>query len=198
MNPHLFQALTKISVDLRQLRVRWALLGGLAVSLHAEPRTTQDIDLGIAVADDREAERIVGDLMARRYEMEWGLERASPRRMSVVRLEMKSEPGPRLDVDFIFAVSGIEREIVAAAELLEVLPGVALPVITKGHLLALKTLAGRDKDRADIQSLLRVASASDLAETREALDLIERRRFHKKKDLQNELEEHVRRFSRSF
>lgn len=197
MNPELFQALAKLNVDLLQLRVRWVLLGGIAVSLLAEPRTTRDIDLGVAVADDREAERIIGDLMARQYEVGWFLERKEPARMSVARLEMKSEHGHRLDVDFIFAVSGIEHEIVAAAEPLEVLPGITLPVITKGHLLALKTLAGRDKDRADIQSLLRVASAADLMEARGALDLIERRGFYKDRDLQNELEEHIRRFARS-
>jgi len=65
----LFEALAEIDLDLRQLRVRWALLGGLAVSIRSEPRTTKDIDLAIAVDDDREAERIIGDFMARGYQM---------------------------------------------------------------------------------------------------------------------------------
>jgi hypothetical protein len=66
---------------------------------------------------------------------------------------------------------------------LEVLSGVFLPVATLSHLLALKVLAGRDKDRMDAQSLIRFASPGDLERAREALRLIDRRGFHRGKDL---------------
>ncbi len=197
MSLPLFEALAEINLDLRQLRVRWALLGGLAVSIRSEPRTTKDIDLAIAVADDREAERIIGDFMARGYRMlHEPLERTDMDRMSTVRLVASARSG-RVIVDLLFASSGIEPEIVAAAELREAVPGVELPVITTAHLLAVKILAGRDKDRADIQSLLRYASQEDLLEAREALDLISRRGFDQGRNLQVELAEHVARFSQS-
>ncbi len=197
MTPSLFEALAEIDLDLRQLRVRWALLGGLAVSIRAEPRTTKDIDLAIAVADDGDAERIIGDFKARGYRMlHEPLERTDMDRMSTVRLVASGRSG-RVIVDFLFASSGIEPEIVASAELREVVAGVELPVITTAHLLATKILAGRDKDRADIQSLLRYASREDLLDTREALDLISRRRFDGGRNLQVEFAEHVARFSQS-
>ncbi len=37
----------------------WALVGGLAVSVHCEPRFTRDIDIAIALPDDGAAERLV-------------------------------------------------------------------------------------------------------------------------------------------
>jgi len=61
MNP-LAQALVAIAADLRELRVQWALVGGLAVSVWAEPRLTRDIDLAVAAESDRDSERLVRDL----------------------------------------------------------------------------------------------------------------------------------------
>src|SRR5262249_57193065 len=50
-------------------------------------------------------------------------------------------------VDVLFATAGIEPEIVAAAEVLEVLPGILMPVATAGHLVVLKLLARDDENR---------------------------------------------------
>lgn len=43
-------------------------------------------------------------------------------------------------MDLLFASSGIEHEIVAAADPLEVLPDLTVPVARTGHLIALKPL----------------------------------------------------------
>lgn len=48
-------ALVQLRADLTSLRARWALIGGLTGSVRAEPRTTRDVDVMVAVADDREA-----------------------------------------------------------------------------------------------------------------------------------------------
>jgi hypothetical protein len=40
--------------DLDGLDVGWALVGGLAVSARAEPRTTRDVDVAVAVANATE------------------------------------------------------------------------------------------------------------------------------------------------
>lgn len=193
----LFEALAEIDKDLRQLRVRWALLGGLAVSIRSEPRTTKDLDLAIAVTSNREAERIVGDFMARGYQMlHEPFERTDMDRMSTVRLVASLKQG-RVIVDFLFASSGIEPEIVDSAEYIDVLPGIALPVITMGHLLAVKSHAARPKDLVDLQALLRFASDQDLQEARNALELIMRREFHEGRDLDLEFAAHVESYSKS-
>jgi hypothetical protein len=55
-------ALRRIAADLRELGRRFALVGGLAVSARTEPRLTRDADLAVLVADDRDAEVLVGNL----------------------------------------------------------------------------------------------------------------------------------------
>ena len=79
-------------------------------------------------------------------------------------------------VDLLFASSGIEPEVVAAADRIEVVPGFTVPVARLGHLIALKVLARDDRtrpqDRVDLAALLTQADAAALGEAREALTLV--------------------------
>lgn len=181
--------LIQLASDLETLSVRWALIGGLAVSALAEPRTTGDVDVVIAVADDPEAERATLDLQARGYQIHSVLEHAAGR-ISTVRLLAPGSARPRILVDLLFASSGIEPEIAALAERLEVMSGLEVPVARVGHLLALKILAAKEarpRDFEDARQLLRVASEEDLHLARESLELIAGRGFDREKDLQGEL-----------
>ena len=83
----------------------------------------------------------------------------------------------------IFASTGIEPEIVAAATPIEVLPGVTVYVASLAHLLAMKVLAGRMQDTADFVNLFRRASDADLDLTRAALTLVTERRTNRQKNL---------------
>ena len=186
------QALVRLETDLRQIGARWALVGGLAVSVRAQPRTTQDIDVAILVAGDREAEGVVRALRNRGYSLRLSLEHKDVDRLAAVRLTAPGEEEGGLVVDLLFASTGIEEEIVDAAEPYEVLLQFAVPVATLGHLLAMKVLSSRPErpqDLTDARALLEVASPPDLQQAREALDLIERRGFDRGKDLQAELGE---------
>jgi len=64
-----------------------------------------------------------------------------------------------LVTDLLFAMSGIEAEVVREAERIEVLPGVIIPVASSSHLIALKVLSRDDtdppQDRMDLIALLR-------------------------------------------
>jgi predicted nucleotidyltransferase len=96
-------------------------------------------------------------------------------------------------VDLLFASSGIEAEVAQAAELLEIAPGLSLPVATIGHLIALKVLARDDvtrpQDLADLRALLTAASAEDLDLARQAVALVAARGFNRGRDLGKALEE---------
>ena len=180
-------ALLQAQVDLTQLNLRWAFIGGIAVSVRGEPRTTRDLDLAVAVASDQEAEGVVGRLLARGYRFEQTpLEQIDLGRIATVRLVTTRAEIRGVVVDLMFASSGIEEEIAAGAETLEVLPGVVAPVATTGHLLALKTLAGRSKDVTDFATLVQHAKPRDIQEAREALELIARRGYDRGKNLQIE------------
>lgn len=179
-------ALARISGDLRALGVRWAVVGGLALAVRAEPRQTRDIDIAIAVESDREAEDLIRDLRPHGYRDNPDgalIEQTDTARLATIRLIGPSE----VVIDLLFASSGIEREIVEMAERLEILPGVTASVIQRGHLLALKVLAGRLQDQADAVKLLAVASDRDLALATEALELIERRGFGRGRQLAGDL-----------
>ena len=200
IEPRLAEALIRLGADLQAIRAGWALVGGLAVSARSEPRTTRDIDAAIVVADDREAEQVVVLLRNRGYVLDTVLEHTAADRLSAVRLLRRGDE-ESIFADLLFASSGIEREIVAEADVLEVLPGLFSPVAKTGHLLALKVLAlrpdrpqERPQDFADIRELLAVADEDELRRARQALELISRRGFDRGKDLEKELEEQLRQF----
>ncbi len=80
------------------------------------------------------------------------------RRLATVRLAPADESPLGTVIDLLFAVSGIEPEIVAAADPVEAVPGFIVPVARIGHLVALKVLARDDRtrpqDRVDLGALL--------------------------------------------
>ena len=96
-------------------------------------------------------------------------------------------------LDLLFASSGIEPEIAAAAEELEVLPGLFVPVITLAHLIAVKVLARDDRTRpqdiADLRSLLDTANPDDVDAAYDVLRLIVERQYHRGRDLTGALDE---------
>lgn len=171
----------------------WALVGGFAVSARAEPRTTRDVDLAVAVRDDAEAEALIHDLQSSgAYALVSVVEQTRTKRLATARLRPTSSNTRRVLVDLLFASSGIEPEVAAAGEVLEVLPGLALPVARIGHLIALKVLARDDRyrpqDLDDLRALLARASEVDLEEARRAVEAIERRGFHRGRHLATDLE----------
>lgn len=94
-------------------------------------------------------------------------------------------------IDLLFASSGIEPEIVSAAEEIEILDGLKVPVATVAHLIAMKVLARDDRtrpqDRLDLAGLFRKATEEDLNTAREALGLMDRRRYSRGRRLLDEL-----------
>jgi hypothetical protein len=135
-------ALRRAVADLTAVKARWALVGGLAVSARTVPRFTRDLDFAVAVANDSEAEDVVRRLRSRDYAPVEVLEQDYAERLSGVRL---ARSGSDVIVDLLFASSGIENEVVANADRLEVLPRLTVPVATTAHLIALKVLAGRNQ-----------------------------------------------------
>jgi len=185
------EALIRLDVDLRAAGLRWALVGGFAVSLRAEPRTTRDLDVVLAVSGDREAEKAALSLRLRGY-------RDHPTgatidgedgRLSTIRLisPLENVDDAGIPVDLLVASSGVETEIVTAADLVDVGTRLFVPVARSGHLLALKVLAGRVKDQVDAQALLRDITPAELQLARETLELIETRGFQRGKNLLEEL-----------
>lgn len=183
------QSLRRVVGDLRELHARFALVGGLAVSVRAEPRLTRDADLAVAVTSDAEAEALVLAMRRLGYQALAAVEQEVTGRLATVRLTHGTTAGPVTDL--LFASSGIEPELVDAAEDLEVLPGFVVPVAVTGHLIALKLLARDDRrrpnDADDLASLRLVARDSDWRDAAAAVALIERRGCARERDLSSAL-----------
>jgi predicted nucleotidyltransferase len=180
-------ALRRIEADLTASKRSWALVGGLAVSARAEPRTTRDVDVVVSVSDDAEAEALVLELQARGYRPMTAIEQDAVGRLATVRLQTPGQGAHGTIIDLLFASSGLEHEIAAAAERLQIIPGLMVPVATISHLIALKILARDDRHRPqdldDLRALLREAKGPDISGARAALTQIQDRGYARGRDL---------------
>lgn len=188
MNP-IEAALDRIATDLLATGISWAVVGGFAVSARAEPRFTRDVDVAVAVSGDDEAESTIRRLTARSYRLIALTEQDAVGRLATARVVPPGTGG--IVVDILFASSGIEPEVAAAADPVELVPGLVVPVAQVGHLIALKLLArddeSRPQDRADLHALLDVAGPDDLALTSRSINAISSRGFDRGRNLTADL-----------
>ena len=178
--------LRRAATNLGDAGARFALVGGLAISVRTEPRFTRDADFVIAVADDREAESLVRQLQSDGYTVNTTVEQDVLGRLASVRL-IPPRAADVSVVDLLFASSGIEAEVVDEAEPLEILPTLIVPVAQVGHLIALKLLARDDitrpQDVIDLRALLKNAASLDFERAQKAIALITERGYHRGRDL---------------
>ena len=172
-------ALVRVASDLDALGASWALVGGLAVGARAEPRTTRDIDVAVLVKDDVEAEQLTFALRQRGYAVLATVEQKRMRRLATVRLSPPVARAQGPVVDLLFCSSSLESETIKAAERLEALPSVVVPVARIPHLIAMKVLARDDRRRPqdldDIHALLDEAAPEEIALSRSLLAMVEAR-----------------------
>ncbi|MEQ1606896.1 MAG: nucleotidyl transferase AbiEii/AbiGii toxin family protein [Pyrinomonadaceae bacterium] len=180
---------------LTDLGVRFAVVGGLAVSFRAIERLTKDLDLAVAVEDDASAQKIVYEFSQLGFLTDDVFDQEETGRMATVRM---ISPGSNpMFVDLLFASSGIENEIVDSSEEGHLFSNINVRVATTASLIALKTLSAREsrmRDIVDLQSLFEVASENELTEARHLLDLITTRGYHRTKDLQKDLDGYIDQF----
>ncbi|MEI7900091.1 MAG: nucleotidyl transferase AbiEii/AbiGii toxin family protein [bacterium] len=179
--------LRQISALLDTRHQAWALVGGLAVSVRTEPRFTRDLDIAVAVADDPSAEALVHSLQAAGFRTLATVEQEATQRLATARLSQVGNRTHALMLDLLFASSGIEAEICAEAEMLQVFDQVFIPVARLHHLIALKALARDDRtrpqDAADLRQLIAVANETDLTAACVAARIIEERGFNRSRNL---------------
>lgn len=188
------RALVNAAEALRQHSVPFALIGGLAVSTRAEPRFTKDVDLAIVVSDDRHFERLVYQLRGAGFMIREQLNQVGDGRLATVRLA-----SPHGWVDLLAANSGIEREIVDRAELIDV-PGAGLiPVARVEELVALKLLSvkpQRPLDQVDLESLIAINPNLDFERVLDLLRAITDRGYARDQDLFAKLDALLRKVGR--
>ncbi|MCC6932924.1 MAG: nucleotidyl transferase AbiEii/AbiGii toxin family protein [Deltaproteobacteria bacterium] len=165
--------------------VRYARVGGFAVSMRTVERMTKDIDFAVAIDNDDQAESLIKELLGIGYEIDTVLENTKAKRLATMRLKAVNSG---VIIDFIFASCGIENEVVQKATEEEVFPGLLVKVATIACLIAMKLVSANDSTRIqdiiDLRNLKQEATEIDLAEVKKLVALITSRGFNQDKDLQ--------------
>lgn len=181
------QSLRTIIARMVARKRQFALVGGLAVSARTTPRFTKDADVAVLAHSDQEAEQIVYDVSRDGFEVVMLVEQAATGRLGTARLGLPDDQDEGAVIDLLFASSGIEPEVIQAAQSLELFTGLITPVATIGHLIAMKVLSRNDdtrpQDIIDLRALMIEATADDLMQAEAGLRLITERGYHREKDL---------------
>ena len=136
---------------LDQRQISYALIGGLAASLHGEPRVTADVDVVIgAMVED--ATSLLSDLEGSSFEPLFpGIEEVV-RQAFILPLRHR-QTGVRVDLSI--GLSGFEQQLIERAESAEV-AGQSLRLATAEDLVVMKLLAGRPRDVQDATGIAMV------------------------------------------
>ena len=146
------------------LGLEFCVIGGVALQRWGEPRFTADADLSVLVEPGREevvAGALLGQLRAR---IDNPLDFA--RRTRVVLLQSIDGVG----IDIVLAGLPYEAAVIERSSRWEIDAGTTLHTCSAEDLLVMKAFAARDKDWADVTSVLeRQGSRLDLDFVREQL-----------------------------
>ncbi|MGH9318035.1 MAG: nucleotidyl transferase AbiEii/AbiGii toxin family protein [Thermoanaerobaculia bacterium] len=157
-------AIVSILGTLAEARVRYVVVGGVAVVLHGHLRFTADLDLVLAL----DATNVLAALSALKT---LGFQPRAPvqadqfadpavraswiREKGLVVFSLWSPSYPGTDVD-IFAEEPIPFAELSARAKTADLPDLSVPIASIPHLIAMKRTAGRPMDLADIAALERI------------------------------------------
>jgi hypothetical protein len=159
IEPDMTAPYVELFAALHSARVRYAVVGGLAVVLHGVPRMTFDLDLA---ADPETANMLalVDTLSVAGYRarVPEPLERlADPTaRTDMIAFNVQHPVRQLEDVDILLLDDG-EWRAIASSVAPKTLGGVPVPVIGREALVAMKRASGRPQDVADADALEQIA-----------------------------------------
>ncbi len=178
----LYRTLNQLKLVLEQLERRFAMVGGLAVSIRAEVRFTKDIDIVVSVKDDSDAEALIYQLTERGYRPVATVEQKRQQRLATARLESPEN----IPIDIIFTNCGIEPEILDRASSVTMEESASIHVAAAEELLAMKVLSMTPKrlqDRIDARNLLLFNPEIDLNRVHALLEQIKKRGYDRGQNL---------------
>lgn len=149
--PSLFEEFRAVVEALDSARVPFAVCGGLAMSIHAHPRATIDIDLLVPTASLTQVKAALRPLGFEQREA--GPARFAKGEIVIHRLTKYAPPDPEvLLLDVIEVNEGTSLRAWETREMLD-WEGRPVGVVSREGLVALKRLRGSPQDLADIAVL---------------------------------------------
>ncbi len=147
----MFEALLKqLAAALDRAGLPYMIFGGQAVLLYGEPRLTRDIDVTLGVDTTHAA--ALQQLIA---EMQWKIlvdDVDEFLRQTFVLPVM--DPQSNIRIDFVFSLSGYEREAIERASVVSI-DGVEVRFVSLEDLVVMKTISGRPRDLEDVAGVIR-------------------------------------------
>jgi hypothetical protein len=141
-----------------EFKVKYLVVGGYAVSFHAQPRATKNLDIYIK-ADSENAKALFAALA------KFGapLERFTPKDF-IEKGTFYRMGQPPVMVDILPEISGIDFDMAWEKRVeVEIDTGLMALFMDAGSLIAAKLSAGRPEDLADVAALRRAAEATATA-----------------------------------
>lgn len=141
---------------LDQLRVPYAIIGGVAVSIRATPRFTEDVD-AVVWAGEGDWEALLCGLQEQGLQARPNDPIAFARRNRLLLLEDEDS----VEVDLSLGALPFEEELIESADLVEIMPNLTARIATAEALVIMKAIAWRPKDLLDIREIVGVAPNLD-------------------------------------
>jgi len=146
---NVFEEFKRLVLELEKHKVRYALVGGVAMAFYTEPRFTRDIDI---LVDSEDFERTKDILEKDGY-----FESASPWTFPEVAIELHrflkvADEGDEMLIDILVAQSEEVRSIIGNAAEAKSAEGRVM-VANKRDLIWLKRTRDSRQDQADIEKL---------------------------------------------
>lgn len=151
---------------LKQLGIKYAVVGGVAVHIHGLPRPTWDVDLVVQLSDEQAARLMdaaeeEGFLVDENARHGW---RDTLQQMPMLKFKTYVEDGT-VDVDLFLSETEFLKKVIDRRVSVES-PELTAEVITPEDLILMKLLAHRNKDLADIDDIFFVQGQLDVAHLR--------------------------------
>ncbi len=144
-----FVALRDTAALLSSQKLSYALIGGLAISVHGEPRATLDVD-AVLNCDVQRALKLLEDITDSPFRPLFDGVKEVVRTGLLLPLEHK-QTGIRIDLSI--GMSSFDQQVIANASLFT-LGGSEIFVASAEYLVVMKQLAGRPRDLDDIKGVL--------------------------------------------
>jgi hypothetical protein len=145
---NVFEEFKHLVKDLEMQKVRYALVGGVAMAFYTEPRFTRDIDL---LVDSEDYEKTKGILEKKGY-----FESASPWKFKSVQIELhrflKVAKDDEMTIDVLVAETDEVRRITHQCIEAESEEG-KIKIASRKDLIWLKRMRDSKQDQADIEKL---------------------------------------------
>lgn len=144
------EVLGMLGVAFARLDIRWYLFGAQAAIVHGATRMTADVDVTVRCAHVP-IDTLIGTLRELGFDPRVADIDGFVQRTRVLPLVHRDS---RVPIDAVIAGPGLEDRFLDRAETRE-LGGVTVPVACAEDVIAMKILAGRDKDMDDVSSIAR-------------------------------------------